>query len=35
MLDVGTDSTAAVDYPVFARKVAEAVAIGRRPSGAS
>ncbi len=33
VLDVGTDSTAAVDYPVFARKVAEAVAAGRAERG--
>jgi len=31
--DVGTDSTAAVDYPVFARKVAEAVASGAAERG--
>lgn len=31
--DQGTDSTAAVDYPVFARKVAEAVAAGQAERG--
>ena len=31
--DVGTTSTAAVDYPVFARKVAEAVASGQAQRG--
>lgn len=31
--DVGTDSTAAVDYPVFARRVAEAVAAGQVDRG--
>ena len=31
--DVGTDSTAAVDYPVFARAVAEAVASGQAERG--
>jgi deoxyribose-phosphate aldolase len=31
--DVGTGSTAAVDYPVYARKVAEAVAAGRGDRG--
>ncbi len=31
--DVGTDSTAAVDYPVFARRVAEAVAAGQAERG--
>ena len=29
VLDVGTGSTGAVDYPVFARKVAEAVSTGQ------
>lgn len=33
VVDVGTDSTDAVDYPVFARKVAEAVASGRAERG--
>ncbi len=33
VLDMGTDSTQAVDYPVFARKVAEAVAEGRAERG--
>ncbi len=33
VLDLGTDSTAAVDYPVFARKVAEAVATGQAERG--
>ena len=33
VIDVGTDSTDAVDYPVFARKVAEAVAAGRAERG--
>lgn len=33
VLDLGTDSAAAVDYPVFARKVAEAVAAGRAQRG--
>ena len=33
VLDVGTDSTAAVDYPVFARKVAEAVSSGQAERG--
>ncbi len=33
ILDVGTDSTQAVDYPVFARKVAEAVASGQATRG--
>ncbi len=33
VIDVGTDSTDAVDYPVFARKVAEAVATGRAERG--
>lgn len=31
--DVGTDSTNAVDYPVFARRVAEAVAAGQAERG--
>jgi deoxyribose-phosphate aldolase len=31
--DMGTDSTAAVDYPVFARKVAEAVSGGQAERG--
>ncbi|MBK9474480.1 MAG: deoxyribose-phosphate aldolase [bacterium] len=31
--DVGTDSTTAVDYPVFARRVAEAVAGGQAERG--
>lgn len=31
--DLGTDSTAAVDYPVFARRVAEAVAGGQAERG--
>lgn len=31
--DVGTDSTAAVDYPVYARRVAEAVAAGQAERG--
>lgn len=31
--DLGTDSTTAVDYPVFARKVAEAVAAGQAERG--
>jgi len=31
--DVGTDSTTAVDYPVFARRVAEAVATGQAERG--
>jgi deoxyribose-phosphate aldolase len=31
--DVGTDSTAAADYPVFARRVAEAVAAGQAERG--
>jgi len=33
VLDQGTDSTAAVDYPVFARKVAEAVSTGQAERG--
>ncbi len=33
VLDVGTDSTQAVDYPVYARKVAEAVASGQVERG--
>ncbi len=33
VIDVGTDSPAAVDYPVFARKVAEAVATGQAERG--
>jgi len=33
VLDQGTDSTAAVDYPVFARKVAEAVSAGQAERG--
>lgn len=33
VLDVGTDSTQAVDYPVYARKVAEAVAAGKATRG--
>ena len=33
VLDVGTSSTEAVDYPVFARAAAEAVASGRAPRG--
>ena len=33
VLDVGTDSTAAVDYPRFARLVAEAVAQGKAQRG--
>jgi deoxyribose-phosphate aldolase len=33
VLDVGTKSTAAVDYPVFARKVAEAVSTGQADRG--
>jgi len=33
VLDVGTTSTAAVDYPTFARKVAEAVAAGKVTRG--
>jgi deoxyribose-phosphate aldolase len=33
VLDVGTDSTAAVDYPRFARLVAEAVAQGKAERG--
>ena len=31
--DLGTDSTGAVDYPVFARRVAEAVAAGQAERG--
>ena len=31
--DLGTDSTTAVDYPVFARRVAEAVATGQAERG--
>ena len=31
--DLGTDSTTAVDYPVFARRVAEAVAAGQAERG--
>lgn len=33
VLDQGTDSTAAVDYPVFARKVAETVSTGQAERG--
>jgi len=33
VLDLGTDSTTAVDYPTFARKVAEAVASGQVDRG--
>jgi deoxyribose-phosphate aldolase len=33
VLDVGTGSTGAVDYPVFARKVAEAVSTGQARRG--
>src|SRR5512142_1705446 len=33
VLDVGTSSTEAVDYPVFARAAAEAVASGRAERG--
>jgi ribose 5-phosphate isomerase B len=33
VVDVGTDSTAAVDYPDFAEKVAEAVRSGRVERG--
>ena len=33
VLDCGTDSTAAVDYPDFARKVGEAVASGQAERG--
>ena len=33
VVDVGTDSTEAVDYPVFARKAAEEVASGRAARG--
>jgi deoxyribose-phosphate aldolase len=33
VLDMGTDSVAAVDYPVFARKVAEAVSTGQARRG--
>jgi len=33
VFDLGTDSTAAVDYPVYARKVAEAVSAGRVERG--
>ncbi|MCB1182679.1 deoxyribose-phosphate aldolase [bacterium] len=33
VLDMGTGSTAAVDYPTFARKVAEAVASGQAERG--
>lgn len=33
VLDLGTDSTNPVDYPVFARQVAEAVASGRAERG--
>ena len=33
VLDMGTGSTAAVDYPVFARKVAEAVSTGNAERG--
>ncbi|MCK9994720.1 MAG: deoxyribose-phosphate aldolase [Candidatus Krumholzibacteria bacterium] len=33
VLDQGTDSTAAVDYPVFARKVAEVVSTGQAERG--
>ena len=33
VLDMGTGSTAAVDYPVFARKVAEAVSTGKAERG--
>ena len=33
VLDVGTNSTAAVDYPTYARKVAEAVASGAATRG--
>ena len=33
VLDMGTGSTAAVDYPVFARKVAEAVSSGQAERG--
>jgi len=33
VLDMGTDSTTAVDYPVFARRVAEAVSSGQAERG--
>ena len=33
VLDVGTDSTASVDYPVYAKKVAEEVASKRAEKG--
>ncbi|MEN8008690.1 MAG: RpiB/LacA/LacB family sugar-phosphate isomerase, partial [Candidatus Krumholzibacteriota bacterium] len=33
VMDQGTTSTAAVDYPVFARKVAEAVSTGQAERG--